>query len=187
MAVITKRIIENGVVFAEKYGYFRYPDFSLVSFYPNKNKKQEIKTIKRIRPFFGQSYNSCILRTFTEDGNLDILAEALLYCNSSSFKLILSGTAKRFYPNGHLRFTVDYINNIRQGKMEFFYNNGDTEMILNYDDGEPIEGIAYSPQGDTKALTLAHINNLLLDYDIKLNINISWINKLHTRDDLYVI
>ncbi len=67
MKIITSRIIENGVAIAEKYGYFRDADFSLVSFYPNNNKKQEVLDIKSNYPLFRQNYNSCIPRTFTED------------------------------------------------------------------------------------------------------------------------
>lgn len=176
MANSTKEYKKDGVLIAERFGYFDSPSFSLVSYYPNNKIRQEIKTIKNVKHFF-DIYNVCILKTYDEDGHLDIMAEAFLY---NPFNLVLNGQLKKYYPNGHLKFVVNYVGGVRQGKMEFFYDNGDTEMILNYIDGDPVEGLICSPQGEVKQLTIAHINNIMNDYDVgKIKIDLSWGHRLH--------
>ena len=162
----SKKQITDGTIRKEKNGknYYLY--------YPNGKVKHEL---------IHKTSDKWISTSFYDNGNKEIVAELYRnpYDDNKSLRFKIAGICKGFYPNGHLKFAVNYVKGVRQGKMEFYYDNGDTEMILNYVDGEPTDGLVYSSEGEVKPLTMAHINNSINDYNVgKISINVSWIKEL---------
>lgn len=173
-----KKTINNtykNSVSSEKIGSFNKYTGSIEKFilyYPDGNVKHEL---------IHKTSDKWISTSFYDNGNKEIVAELYRnpYDDNKLLRFKIAGICKGFYPNGHLKFAVNYVKGVRQGKMEFYYDNGDTEMILNYVDGEPTDGLVYSLEGEVKPLTMAHINNIINDYNVgKISINVSWIKEL---------
>lgn len=170
-----KKTVCDGQIRKERIGLFnKYAGRGekFILYYPDGKVKHEL---------IHKTSDKWISTSFYSNGNKEIVAELYRnpYDDNKSLRFKIVGICKGFYPNGHLKFAVNYIKGIRQGKMEFYYDNGDTEMILNYVDGEPVEGLVYSPEGEVKTLTMAHINNIINDYNVgKFSINISWVKEL---------
>lgn len=162
----TKKMFDNnGNLLSEQ----RAP-YHFILYYPNGSISREIKCENK----------KCYLTCYSEEGNIVFVFELKMEVFFSGYcEVCLSGQAQGYYPNSHLKCVGKYSEGKLSGKMDFFYENGDLQMTLNFKNDVPISGVVYTPDGKEKELTVAHINNIMVDYGLgNTDIDFSWVKDL---------
>ena len=165
-----KKLFDNlGNLWAEMENLYHF-----VLYYPNGAIEKEI-TYKD---------GKYILTCYSNEGVAIFISELYTYINYiSSFNIKLNGQAQGYYPNGHLKCVGKYDYGKLNGKMDFFYDNGDLFITLKFKDDMPVSGSIYSPEGIEKELTIAHINNIMVDHGIgNVDVDFSWVKELLTNE-----
>lgn len=157
-----KRYYDNGNLLSEQ----RTP-YHFILYYPNGSINQEIRFVDK----------KLTLTCFSEEGNVWFVSGVFLIGGNSYIRL--SGQAQSYYSNGHLKCVGKYKEGKLNGKMDYFYENGNLLMTLNFRDDVPISGVIYTLDGKEKELTVAHINNIIVDYGLgSTDIDLSWVKEL---------
>lgn len=164
-----RKVYSNGKLLCESIYNKENSSFTYFLYYPSGKTKNKIQRIEGRRQ----------LLVYSEEFELLCQAEVDIGYGKKNQVFILHGPIQGFYNNGHLKFTGKCKSNKFHGDFEFYAENGNLLLSLVFKNGSPLRGLIYNEDGTPRELTVAHIHNIILDYDFdNMLIDLSWTEQI---------